>query len=74
MPQIKPWEYLENYLGRDPIDLMLIRHYGRRTMQNGEDDEIMPEESYKGLRMAASMTKEDYYGWRMTTPMACVGL
>ena len=53
---------MENHLGRDPIDLMLIRHYGRRTMQNGEDDEIMPEESYKGLTMAASMTKEDYYG------------
>ena len=53
---------MENDLGRDPIDLMLIRHYRRRTMQNGEDDEIMPEESYKGLRMAASMTKENYYG------------
>ena len=74
MPQIKPWEYLENDLGRDPIDLMLIRHYGRRTMQNGEDDKIMPEESYKGLRMAASMIKEDYYGRRMATLMACVGL
>ena len=65
---------MENHLGRDPIDLMLIRHYGRRTMQNGEDDEIMPEESYKGLRMATSMTKEDYYGRRMATLMARVGL
>ena len=64
---------MENDLGRDSIDLMLIRHYGRTT-QNGEDDEIMPEESYKGLRMAASMTKEDYYGRRMATLMARVGL
>ena len=74
MPQIKPWEYLENDLGRDPIDLMLIRHYRRRTMQNGKDDKIMQEESYKGLRMATSMTKEDYYGRRMATLMARVGL
>ena len=43
-------------------------------MQNGKDDKIMQEESYKGLRMATSMTKEDYYGRRMATLMACVGL